>query len=485
MSYDDSSTDDAEDDSFDFPMVEARALLGPSKRARRSSNALAVIAGFSVIVFGFVVVVRALNSNQPGVADTNAMPQLFTPSGTPTSGATCPKGYTQQRGDWPGWDNIGHDGEVWHVLNPMDCAKACTSNERCCSFEHGWSNDHGNGWYCNMNPKAGWHPKRNTSKVNQLFCSRDSCFQTPSSQTCAKGFKSTPGNIKGSRTLGNASLVNVSSSDACALSCNIGEGCMSYEWSASEQICHLNKERDPDSKSQPKNDIFCQREFSTVTECPKGFELGAGFELSFELEDEFGHKGSVLYLPSIAECAKRCLKENECRSFEYNPATAACQQNRPVTTRNEKGAVFCSRKGDKKRAPEEKNGKTHPALKSDERTSKADVAVDSKVFACPENYRAVARLPPSNTSKSDGCNIPRTLCPLVDWLRWLANGPETGPDNFDNSRRDCVAKCKIVGCLSFEYSRSTELCLVFDQMVPPGPLKELDSEFCQLITGPP
>jgi len=306
---------------------------------------------------------------------------------------------------------------------------------------------------------------------------------------CASDYEEDRGNVVGGGTFGDNLHVKTPSSRSCATRCNSHPACMSYEWSPSEFTCHLNKERLPGTITPFKDYLFCRKPIRVVTDCPKGYEVTKGHHKEGH---QFAHSADY-YLPSIDACAKRCSEEEDCLSFEYSPARAACVRHAKAEPDSEDGRAdfkFCVARG-ARHSEEEKPeaSREHPAARdSEEEEAKPEAERDKRR---EEPARPPPPPPPTalpgfrfrhrpEPTREQGCGLPGFVCPEWNWIHQLANGPQDALDDLGHSLRDCAKDCaKDEECLSFEYNSLQEACLLHKVEMPRGTLREQGSVFYQ------
>ena len=75
---------------------------------------------------------------------------------------------------------------------------------------------------------------------------------------CKEGFKLIPGDVPGRGEFGaNGKFSNISDTDECGARCLANLWCKSYEYSATEKCCNLNRKAEPTDPKIYKDYSFC------------------------------------------------------------------------------------------------------------------------------------------------------------------------------------------------------------------------------------
>jgi hypothetical protein len=125
--------------------------------------------------------------------------------------------------------------------------------------------------------------------------------------------------------------------ELCAAKCDIENGCQSYQWGKSLQVCTLSTENAPETNSDFGDVVFCRR-----LPC-----------FNDKYKRVAGHisKWTVIYIDDKntaihqGVCAERCSDMTYCESFQWSPTDRRCIFSNERTDAAEQfdDYIFCSR----------------------------------------------------------------------------------------------------------------------------------------------
>jgi len=153
----------------------------------------------------------------------------------------CPEKFALVPGDVSGAGTAG----VSHLddQSKEECGAACGEEPSCCSFE--WSPTSRG---CNLNKECA--PTAATYK-DYLFCVEVNARLRFQALHCPMNFILVPGDVP---STGMKQLFN--QTEECGSSCETEPTCCSFQWSPSEERCHLNKECAPTAVAHT-DFLFC------------------------------------------------------------------------------------------------------------------------------------------------------------------------------------------------------------------------------------
>eukprot|EP01083_Nonionella_stella_P138862 422686_1 len=197
--------------------------------------------------------------------------------------SACPLGYYQQIGDISGLGSVNGVGQGQSVANCEACAKLCSGQAHCNSFECSPSQ-----LKCNLNAAA--NPSILTSYGDYKFCTKEGC---------PVGYYQQIGDIGGWGSVNGAGQgQSVANCEACAKLCSGQAHCNSFECSPSQLKCNLNAAANPSILTSYGDYKFCTKEG-----CPVGYYQQIG---------DIGGWGSIngdgggQSVANCGECATLC-----------------------------------------------------------------------------------------------------------------------------------------------------------------------------------
>ena len=185
---------------------------------------------------------------------------------------------------------------------------------------------------------------------------------------CKDGFKLIPGDVPGRGEFGsNGKFSNISDTDQCGTLCLANLWCKSYEYSATEKCCNLNRKAEPTDPKIYKDYSFCSlkgnevKNLSPFKKCWRGSnalddlsECHDGFELispTFNFVPipgwgKFPHLGTHSSIKNTTHCGQLCFDTDGCEYYAYSPKDKRCNLKRKFAKKGFKQFYsFCKKSG--------------------------------------------------------------------------------------------------------------------------------------------
>ena len=190
---------------------------------------------------------------------------------------------------------------------------------------------------------------------------------------CKDGFKLIPGDVPGRGEFGsNGKFSNISDTDQCGTLCLANLWCKSYEYSATEKCCNLNRKAEPTDSNIYKDYSFCSLKgsdvkslhhlkivrqgsnmqilllFDVISECHDGFELISPTFNFIPIPGwgRFPQIGQHSSIENTTHCGQLCFDTAGCEYYEYSPKEKKCNLKKKFA---KKGTMqfysFCKKSG--------------------------------------------------------------------------------------------------------------------------------------------
>jgi hypothetical protein len=218
--------------------------------------------------------------------------------------AECGKGYDNLYGRVPGAGfrrlHAGHG-----ISSTDDCAKKCTEEEGCRSYEYNVMTK-----YCDMNYQA--LPTQNYTDAGFDFCSM---AEKDRAESCQKGYEQLDGQLAGYQY-----QTITGTADMCAKMCDANKMCNSYEYSHVYNRCELNWQPKPNSMTRWYDMKFCMK-------APSKREKFCDDDYTHMDGQLNGQQFVTLTITKMQDCAKECNSDPRCRSYEFSQKYNRCELN--------------------------------------------------------------------------------------------------------------------------------------------------------------